>query len=73
MTEGVSAGDEVATDSMSKMKTGGKNINKHASVEPIFPPELRKYEAGALTLPGPRATWHRYVIDLSQILTLSCL
>ena len=49
------------TDSSAKLKTGGKMLNKHASVEPIFPPELRKYQPKPLTLPGDKATWHRLV------------
>jgi xanthine dehydrogenase/oxidase len=37
--------------------------------EPIFPPALRRRPLAALTLPGPRATWHRPV-TLSALLAL---
>ena len=46
---------EVATDSASKLESGGKSKHVHVSVEPIFPPELKLAKPRDLTLPGPRA------------------
>jgi len=59
---GLKAGAEVATDSESKLKTGGGAQHRHYSVEPIFPPELKALVPRDLTLPGPLATWHRCAI-----------
>lgn len=55
----VAAGGEVATDSASKLAVGGAAFHAHASVEPIFPPELKGRAAPPLCIPGPKATWHR--------------
>jgi CO/xanthine dehydrogenase FAD-binding subunit len=42
---------------------------RRPSVEPIFPPELRRRAPAELTLPGPVATWHR-PLTLGRLLAL---
>ncbi|KXZ53315.1 hypothetical protein GPECTOR_7g1209 [Gonium pectorale] len=40
-------------------KANGTGAPLKPSCEPIFPPELKKRPAFALTMPGPALTWHR--------------